>query len=339
MAAAQRGRRARVGGEDPRPRRAAAGVVAGGGDGRLRVPQRRRGAVRGSGRGGATHGPLARPGRRQPPLPRIRRASQVGAGIDDVRRRSAATSHAPPPGRSSGGLVVAAGLPHLHPRAPVRRGPRGRPRGRHRMAARRAARVHHPLPADDAAGDGQGRRGHGLLPLPAADGAQRRRRRPRSVRDHGRRIPRGGCRAPAARAARHPDARHQALGRRAGADRRARRHGRAVGGARARVADAARGDIRPARPRPGRALPRVPDAGRRVADRGPNVSTRTSRRRCARPSAPRAGSSPTSSTRRRSRRSRAGCSTCPSSARASTCSWPRSRRRASGRRSASWRSS
>ena len=38
--------------------------------------------------------------------------------------------------------------------------------------------VRHALPADDAAGDGQGRRGHGVLPLRAAAGPQRRRRRP-----------------------------------------------------------------------------------------------------------------------------------------------------------------
>ena len=51
-AAARRRRRARVGGEDPRPRRAAA-RLAGRGHGRLRVPQRRRGAVRRPGRRGA----------------------------------------------------------------------------------------------------------------------------------------------------------------------------------------------------------------------------------------------------------------------------------------------
>ena len=46
------GRRARVGGEDPRPRRAAA-RLAGRGHGRLRVPRRRRGAVRRPGGRGA----------------------------------------------------------------------------------------------------------------------------------------------------------------------------------------------------------------------------------------------------------------------------------------------
>ena len=43
-------------------------------------------------------------------------------------------------------------------------------------------RVRHPLPADDAAGHGQGRRGHRVLPLRAAARAQRRRRRPGPLR-------------------------------------------------------------------------------------------------------------------------------------------------------------
>ena len=51
-APARRRRGARVGGEDPRSRRAPA-AVAGRGHGRLRVPRRRRGAVRGPGRRGA----------------------------------------------------------------------------------------------------------------------------------------------------------------------------------------------------------------------------------------------------------------------------------------------
>ena len=42
----------------------------------------------------------------------------------------------------------------------------------------RPRRVRHPLPADLAAGDGEGRRGHRLLPLPAPARAQRGRRRP-----------------------------------------------------------------------------------------------------------------------------------------------------------------
>ena len=185
----------------------------------------------------------------------------------------------------------------------VRRGSGGARRGRHRVAARRAAGVRHPLPADHAAGDGQGRRGHRLLPLRAAARAQRRRRRPRALRALDRRLPRRQRRAPAAQPARHPDPRHQALRRRAGADRRDRRHGRGVGGARARLA---RADLARS---PGPTTPSATSSSRRWPARGrssPSGSTATSRRRCARPSARRAGSTPTRSTRRRSRPTRAG---------------------------------
>ena len=63
------------------------------------------------------------------------------------------------------------------------------------------------LPADLAAGHGEGHRGHGVLPLPAAAGAERRRRRPRALGRLGRGLP---CRqrdpraALPARAARRP---------------------------------------------------------------------------------------------------------------------------------------
>ena len=63
----------------------------------------------------------------------------------------------------------------------------------------------------------------------------------------------------------HADARHQALGRRARADRRAGRHGRGVDGARAALAG---GDLDAARAGHGRALLHLPDAGGSVADRG-----------------------------------------------------------------------
>ena len=52
------------------------------------------------------------------------------------------------------------------------------------------AAVRHALPADDAAGHGQGRRGHRVLPLRAAARAQRRRRRPEPLVDRRRRLPR-----------------------------------------------------------------------------------------------------------------------------------------------------
>ena len=73
------------------------------------------------------------------------------------------------------------------------------------------------------------------------------------------------ARALPAQPARHADARHQALGRRARADRRAGRHGRGVGGARAALAG---GDARRCGAGHGRALLHLPDAGGGVADRG-----------------------------------------------------------------------
>ena len=140
-----------------------------------------------------------------------------------------------------------------------------------RAAARDAGlgRVRHALPADDAAGDGQGRRGHGVLPLRAAAGAQRRRRRPVAVLAARRRLPRRQRRARGAlpeQPARHPDARHQALRRRARPDRRAGRDGRRVRGARAALAERQPlADVR-RRAHPGRAVLHLPDAARRLAD-------------------------------------------------------------------------
>ena len=54
--------------------------LAGRGDGRLRVPQRRGGAVRGPGRRGAPHRALARARRRRAAVPGLRRRGQAGAG-------------------------------------------------------------------------------------------------------------------------------------------------------------------------------------------------------------------------------------------------------------------
>ena len=95
----------------------------------------------------------------------------------------------------------------------------------------------------------------------------------------------------AAQPARHPDARHQALRRRARADRRAGRAWPRSGQAHVRGwLDAMLATV--PRARRGRALPHLPDARRRVADRARAARRATSRRRCARPSARRAGSTP-----------------------------------------------
>ena len=58
------------------------------------------------------------------------------------------------------------------------------------LHARVGRGVHHPLSADLPRGDGQGRRGHDLLPLLPAARAQRGRRRPGPVLAVGRRLPR-----------------------------------------------------------------------------------------------------------------------------------------------------
>ena len=330
-------RRARLGREDPRPRRAAA-RLAGRGHGRLRVPQRRGGAVRRPGGRGAADRAVGRGLGRRAAVRRGRRRGQARAGarrtftpeVERLRRlhdRPATSSRrwprCPSTAPTSATASVApedaavlreAGIEWL-PEAP--------------------RRVRHALPADHAAGDGQGRRGHRLLPLRAPARAQRRRRRPEPLRHLGRGLPRGqprARRALPAQPAGDPDPRHQALGRRARAHRGARRHGRGVGGARADLALAARG-----RPRARTARSATSSSRRSWAPgrSSPSGSRPTWRRRCARPSAPRTGSSPTRRTRRRSRRSAARCTSTRRSSPTSSRSRTRSRGRASARRSAS----
>ena len=167
----------------------------------------------------------------------------------------------------------------------------------------RLGRVRHALPADDAAGDGQGRRGHGVLPLRAAAGAQRRRRRPGPLRH--RRSTTSTRRTPSARerfprnllvTQTHDTKRSGDVRARIGA---LAGDGGGVGGARAALA---RGVLAAARRRAdaGRA---ATSSSRRCVGAWPierrAARRRTSRRRCARPSATRTGSSPTRRTRRR----------------------------------------
>ena len=108
------------------------------------------------------------------PFARVRRRGQARAGLARTFARGGRAARARAC-RSRGDLReaarVAAGLPHLHPStasaAAEDRG--GARRGRHRAGcSTAAARVRHALPADHAAGDGQGRRGHRLLPLRCA---------------------------------------------------------------------------------------------------------------------------------------------------------------------------
>ena len=166
------------------------------------------------------HGAVRRPGRRGARSPTlyaeltgddaaVRRGRARGAaraGDDDVRARGRAAarrSHDVPGHRRR--ARRAAGLPHL--RRAVERPGRATPTARRVAAAGideraratrccssepRPRRVRHALPADLAAGDGQGRRGHRLLPLHPAARAQRGRRRPgRASGIARRRVPRG----------------------------------------------------------------------------------------------------------------------------------------------------
>ena len=89
-------------------------------------------------------------------------------------------------------------------------------------AGRGRGRLRAALPAGHRAGDGQGRGGHRLLPLQPAGQPQRRGRRPRPLRDVGRRVPRlqlPGRGRLAHHHAGHVDPRHQAQRGRAGPDR------------------------------------------------------------------------------------------------------------------------
>ena len=136
------------------------------------------------------------------------------------------------------------------------------------------------------AGHGQGGRGHRLLPLHPAARAQRGGRRPgplRALRRRSSTPPTSSARrALPARAARHPDPRHQALGRRARAHRRAAADGRGVGEGCA-LAGAERAAARRRRPTtPARST----WSSRRSSAPGRSSAERlrpTSRRRCARP--------------------------------------------------------
>ena len=197
------------------------------------------GAVRRPGGRGAADRPVGRGLRRRPAL---RRAGRSRPSSSRRGRRSRPRSSGCCARRRSGWPGWSARWRRCRSTAPT--SSRGRAASRTPTArrwreagaagvagARAAARgpglggVRHALPADDAAGDGQGRRGHGVLPLRAAAGFERRGRRPRAlVLGVGRRIPRGEPRARGAlpaQPARHPDARHEALRRRARADRRA----------------------------------------------------------------------------------------------------------------------
>ena len=129
------------------------------------------------------------------------------------------------------------------------------------------------------AGDGEGRRGHGVLPLRAPARAERGRRRSRAAsgspsRRSTARTPQRADRFPR-HAARRDDARHEAQRRRARAHRRARRAWpSAWREARPPLARAERAAPRRRRARLDRGAARLPDARRRLADRARTGSSR-----------------------------------------------------------------
>ena len=344
----------RRGGEDPRGRRGAARVLAGGGHHRLRLPEPGQPALRRPGRtrrpcgpatpaspasGPATPRSCTRPSSRScarswPPRssgspgcwPSIcerhrrhrdytrRELRDALAGAD--RRRSRSTAPTPAPAARS---APRTGRTWPRPsRAAARRRPDldaelldfiGRLLGARVPGAE--SRVRGALRAGERAGDGQGRGGHGLLPVPPAGLAERGRRRPGRLRPAGRRLPR-----------RHGRRRH---GRRRMLTLSTHDTKRSED-VRARIsllselphawAEAVHALGAPQRSRPPtrrlagpqHRVPAVPDAGRRLADRRRTGPRRTWRRRPGRPRSTPRGSIRDPSTTTRSPASSTRCS-------------------------------
>ena len=236
------GARARLGREDPRPRRAAA-RLARRGHGRLRVPQRRRGAVRRPGGRGAADRAVGRDLRRRAAVRRLRGRGQARAGATTFapeveRLRREAPREVERARRALASLPVYrtyvepwSGL--VDPRTATRSLEAGcRVAGRVLRLDERGwdafvTRFQQTTPPVMAKGVedtafyryGGCSRSTTSAATPAASASRRG-------------LPRGQRRARGAlpaQPARHPDARHQALGRRAGADRRALGDGRASG--------------------------------------------------------------------------------------------------------------
>ena len=337
-AAARRGRRARLGREDPRPRRAAA-RLAGGRDGRLRVPQRRRGAVRRPGRRGAADRPLGRALRRRRAVRRGRARGQARAGDDDVRaaRSSGCARCATDRRHSSRRAGGAAGLPHV--RRAVDAGASRPTTARRSREAGIDGRLRRRAPARASAGrDEFVTRFQQTTPPVMAKGVEDtafyRYVRLLALNDVGGDPARFGlCVADfhAANAIARASASRAACSSPRRTTRSARGDVRARIGALAGMAAEWRehvrrwrevnaGAARRRRARRQRGVPDLPDARRRLADRGRAARRPTSRRRCARPSATRPGSSRTTTGRRRCQALRAW--RCSTTGRSSTTSSP-----------------
>ena len=180
-----------------------------------------------------------------------------GAGRAAGRgRRSTARTSCPASRRPAGARE------HRRAAAAVARGAAGRGPARHARPASCALalgdqgrgphrrRVRRAVPADLRPGDGQGRRGHRVLPLAAADRAQRGRRRPRRTSASPVEELHAWCarqlRDLAGRDDHAVDPRHQAQRGRPGPARRARRAAAGVGRRGHRVARGHRRTLRPA---------------------------------------------------------------------------------------------
>ena len=167
-APARRRRRARLGREDPRPRRGAARRLAGLRHGGLRVRQRRRGALRRpGGRAGADR--VVRLAHRRRAA--VRRAGRRGQARSRPRRRSRRRSSGlrrlwPEVPDAGGGARVAADLPHLR-------------RARHRRASRRPTARRWPRPSATGCRPRSGACSRSTTPArpPSSCGASSRRRR------------------------------------------------------------------------------------------------------------------------------------------------------------------
>ena len=145
-----------------------------------------------------------------------------------------------------------------------------RPDHRRPIPASRGDQLRGAVRPGQRAGHGQGRGGHRVLPLPAADQPQRGGRRPGPVRPPGRRLPpRHGPRGPALAGgdADAVDPRHQAQRRRARQDQRAVGAARSLGERGGPLGGAEQRAQAGRLAGPQRRVPALPDAGRRLADR------------------------------------------------------------------------
>ena len=321
--------------------------LAGRGDDRLRVPGRRR-----------RRSSSTRPARRS--LDRARRRAAAWHEVAVEAKLEQATTTFQPEVERLRRLLDVPELERALASLPVyrtyvepwsgrveRRRPRGgRPACRERL--RRVLLLEEPghdefvtrFQQTTGAGDGEGRRGHGVLPLRPAARAERGRRRPGPLRPRGRRVPprERRARARASRTACSPGRRTT----RSAAPTCARASARSPAMAErwrehvARWHELERAAARRRRARLDRGAVRLPDARRRLADRARPARRRTSRRRCARRSATRAGSTRTSAWEaRRASASRARSASTSRSSPTSSRSRRRSPAPASARRSAS----